>query len=791
MWLDDGPTPILYISLMLFMNAKIAKKFRFASHQKSGFQGRGIICKFALQMKRIVYSIIVMSCVGIGEAHAAGAIADTVSLHEVEVVAIKTHGPELPEAVSATVVGREEAERLNIQALKGLSDLVPNFFVPDYGSRITSSIYVRGLGARMDQAAVGLTVDNVPFLNKDAYDVDVPDIVRLEMLRGPQSTLFGRNTMCGLINITTLSPLSWQGVRLQAEYGSADSYRASASAYWKCPGGLGLSLTAQASGTDGFYDNKFNGEKVGRERQYAARFKTDWIPHSSLRISNALFVSNLNQSGYPYRYATTGEIDYNDTCFYRRFLLADGLTAVYNINDNVSLSSITSFQLLHDNMTLDQDFLPLDYFTLTQRKREYGLTQDFVVKNRQKRAFNWIGGLFGFYRHTDMHAPVTFGDVGIRSLIEDHRNASNPTYPISWDARSFTLGSDFSIPTYGLAGYGQIDCDIAASLTVTAGLRLDYEHSMLRYRSMCNTGYTVFHDGVPFGHVPVDIDQRGSLSRHFLELLPKLSVTYTPSDMITVYAVWTKGYKAGGFNTQMFSDVLQQKLMNIMGIGSAYDVDKIVGYKPEKSWNYEAGAHLDFLNGRLQADLSAFFIDCKDQQLTMFPDGTTTGRIMTNAGSTSSFGGELSIIARPAAAVGIRIAYGYTNARFRKFFNGKADYSGMVIPYAPAHTLFLQGNYSMACGRDISLCLEAHASGAGKIYWNESNTLSQPFYVQLGASVSASWRDLQIQLWGENLTDTRFDTFYFMSMKNEFLQKGKPIRCGVTLRYNFIFPASL
>ena len=78
--------------------------------------------------------------------------------------------------------------------------------------------------------------------------------------------------------------------------------------------------------------------------------------------------------------------------------------------------------------------------------------------------------------------------------------------------------------------------------------------------------------------------------------------------------------------------------MGIMGIGASYDIDRMVSYKPEYSWNFEIGSHLGFFKGRLVVDVSVFYIDCRDQQLTMFPDGTTTGRMMTNAGKTRSFG---------------------------------------------------------------------------------------------------------------------------------------------------------
>ena len=137
--------------------------------------------------------------------------------------------------------------------------------MPDYGSRMTSSIYVRGLGARIDQPVVGLTVDNIPYLNKDNYDFDITDIESIEVLRGAQSILNGRNTMGGQINIRTLSPMRAKGLRASAEYGTANTVKASASYYGKLSETLGMSLSGQYKHSDGYYRNAYNGSKTGRE----------------------------------------------------------------------------------------------------------------------------------------------------------------------------------------------------------------------------------------------------------------------------------------------------------------------------------------------------------------------------------------------------------------------------------------------------------------------------------------------------------------------------------------------
>lgn len=719
--------------------------------------------------------------------------ADTVTLGELTVTALK-QGSLFESPSASSRIGAPEVERLDAFSMKGISDVVPNFFVPDYGSRKTSSIYVRGIGARIDQAAVGLNVDNVPFFNKDAYDFDLVDIADVEMLRGPQSTLYGRNTMAGLINITTLSPLRYQGVRALAEYGSGDTWRLSGSVYTKPAAGFGLSASVFYTRSAGFFLNQYNGKRTDKENQLSFRIKAEWEPSDSFYILNTFAAGRLRQGGYPYQYIPTGQISYNDACFYRRNSLNDGLTVRYT-HERFTLVSMTSLQYLDDHMTLDQDFLPEPYFTLTQKRRELVWTQDFVAKSRSAGAYSWLTGVFGFYRNMHMQAPVNFLDSGIRQLIEQHRNNANPNYPIAWDSRNLLLDSHFSNPGFGVALYHQSKLEMGEKWQLTAGLRLDFERNGLRYRSLCNSGYTIFHgteangEPKPFRHIPVEIDQTGHLHSHFLELLPKLAVLYRLPESIgrsNIYASVSKGYKAGGFNTQMFSDVLQQRLMGVMGIGASYDVEKILSYKPEKSWNYEVGAHYESFDGRWIAELSAFYIDCRDQQLTMFPDGTTTGRIMTNAGKTRSFGAEISITASPWTPLTLQASYGYTNATFRRFFNGMNDFSGKRVPYAPSNTLFVGVSYLWLKPfmKARSLELTADMTGTGSICWNESNTQSQNFYALAGANLSLAFEHFSLALWVKNIFDTRYDTFYFVSMGNEFLQRGKPRTMGVTLRMN-------
>ncbi len=153
----------------------------------------------------------------------------------------------------------------------------------------------------------------------------------------------------------------------------------------------------------------------------------------------------------------------------------------------------------------------------------------------------------------------------------------------------------------------------------------------------------------------------------------------------------------------------------------------MVKYRPEISWNYELGGHFSVDRNRVYSTFALFLIECRDQQLTMFPDGTTTGRIMANAGRTRSLGGEFTLNYRPTDRWHFNLAYGYTRATFRRFSDGINDFRGKRVPYAPSNTLFTAATYRqpLTLGWLDAVSLTADMRGTGSIYWDEAN-LSAP-----------------------------------------------------------------
>ena len=295
---------------------------------------------------------------------------------------------------------------------------------------MTSSIYVRGLGARIDQPVMGMNVDNVPLLNKNNYDFDLADVERIEILRGPQSTLYGRNTMGGVVNVYTRSPLAAQGTRLGVEYGSGNTLRLRASTHHALRESHGLGAALWYGRSDGFFTNEATGRRCDREESGGARIKYQYRGERGLRIENTASVSLLAQGGYPYASALTGSIAYDDPCSYDRLFVSDGLTVRYD-GAACFVASVTSYQYTHDDMHLDQDFLPLPYFTLRQDTRQHAVTQEVVVRSRAAEGdgYGWLCGLFGFYSRSEMQAPVLFPNTCFRGSNPRWRSTAASARP--------------------------------------------------------------------------------------------------------------------------------------------------------------------------------------------------------------------------------------------------------------------------------------------------------------------------------------------------------------------------
>lgn len=757
-------------------------------------------------MKKILTLIFALMAVSV--AMAAVEPADTtrhIVVDDISIIAAapKQHFGLSKEPISSSVVNLEYLSREVVRSVKDLSAMMPNFYQPDYGSRMTSSIYVRGFGARIDQPVMGMMVDGVSYLNKNNYDFELADVARVELLRGPQSTLYGRNTMGGQMNIYTLSPLHYEGVRGELEYGSSNSFRSKLNFYDKVGDRFAYSVGAYANRTDGFIENAFDGSKADWGENGGARLRVIWQMGRGWSLDNVASLGYNNEGGYAYalydeQTQSVGQVNYNDPATYMRYNFSDGLIISHS-GDKYKFTATTSYQFMHDRMRLDQDFTPQSIFTLKQEQREHAFTEDIVLRtNDYSRRWQWVTGAYGFFKTIDMNAPVNLLEDGMKSLLLGNMPA-NMQAMLTFDREQLNIDSNFTLPTYSLALYHESSLSAGERWRFTAGLRLDYEASKMSYDNYAELGYRMDMSSMRPGMVvegKVPVPFKGEEKLDYLELLPKFAVNFT-TGVGDLYVTATRGYKAGGFNTQIFSDILQNKLKNALmadAMGrpsqsepSPYDAASVTTYKPEYSWNYELGGHLRFAEGRVNVDFAAFWIECRDQQLTVFPEGQTTGRMMSNAGKSRSRGVELSAMWDVTDNLMLSANYGYTQAKFEEFNDGVTDYSGNYLPYAPQNTSSVAVSYRIPLNCKVldDITLNASWQGAGKIYWNEANTLQQNFYSLLNASVELRKSDYRLSLWGKNLANADYYTFYFKSMGNSFMNVGKPCRWGATLSFAF------
>ena len=759
-----------------------------------------------------------------------------IDIEEVIVIATPKENNRLrQQPLSATSFSQGDMRNNSVTSVKSLSGLVPNLFIPDYGSKLTTSVYVRGIGSRINTPAVGLYVDNIPFIDKSAFDFNYSDIERIDVLRGPQGTLYGRNTMGGLIRVFTKSPFSYQGTDISLGAATYNNYKASVNHYHRISDKFAFSAGAFYEHEGGFFENVArNNEKIDKGDEVGGRMRAIWLPKDNLKLDFTVNYEYSNQGGYPYQLTSLSETDiyyqdlkgdlgkvaYNNECGYMRHLLNGGLNLEHQA-DNFILSSVTGFQYLKDEMNLDQDFTRKNVYTMSQRQNSKTISEEIVLKSKPGRRWQWTTGVSGFYQWLDTEGPVTFHEDGISSLMENNVNGIfkkiKEEYPMMPDMslditdENILIGGNFKSPMLSTGIYHQstINDIIFEGLSFTAGLRMEYERYWLNYNSNTNINFDfkIAVMPMPFKGLNSSPKVNGNISHDYIQLLPKFALQYDFNKSNNIYASVSKGYRSGGYNIQMFSEIVQGEMINGMiavldekshGMVSQMGGDKIphyefniqetTMYKPEYSWNYEIGSHMTMFDGRLQADVAAFYMDTHDQQISRFA-ASGLGRITVNAGKSRSIGGELALKAQITDAFSLNGNYGYTHATFTDYVvSDEVNYNGNYVPFVPQHTFNIGGQYifRMKSGAWLdNIMLNANYKGAGRVYWTEQNNAYQNLYGTLNGRISLNKGNGQIGIWINNALNTKYQAFYFESMNRGFAQMGRPMQIGVDLRCRF------
>ncbi len=658
-----------------------------------------------------------------------------VPLDEIVVTDFKQNKRNLTSTAVSTI-NVQQLHNQQIVNLKELTAVMPNFYMPDYGSYANTPVYIRGIGTKSKGSAVGFYVDGVPHFESSAFNIDLSDIAAVNVFRGPQGTLYGRNTIAGIINVYTHNPLDYQRTRIKVGYGRYNDFIAQASNYAKISEKFGISTAASYHHNDGMFTNHFLNEKADKLNEGEGRIGLYWRPTTNwlLHLNSTLTYSE--QNGYLYApYDIVKDellpISYNRNSTYRRLISSTGLNAQYE-NNHISFNSQTSYQFIKSHQGLDQDFTPQDVYFVDNSYHQNMLSQELTLKSNDKGRYQWIIGLFGMLLHSNQFAET------------------------SYFTRDFSTPTTYKNPTAGYAIYHQSSYNIWRGMSATVGLRFDYEHAKTTY----NQDKTTLSTGVTT-HAKDFVS-----SASFRQFTPKFTLQYLTNKDNLYYISITRGYKPGGFNTIFKTDAERT-------------------YDPEYSWNYEVGTRLKFLNGRLTAEADLFYIDWRHMQTTYTVPGV--GNVIANAGHTDSKGFELSLAYHPIKSLQLNLNYGYTHARYLEYKkSAREDFSGNRLPMVPNHTLSLNGTYTiMPAGWFDKIIFNTGLTGLGRIYWADDNIVRQNFYATLNAKVSLTKGIFTWEVWGKNLTATDYMAYGFKASQGNYAQRGKPLTFGTAVSVFF------
>ena len=658
-----------------------------------------------------------------------------VPLDEIVVTDFKQNKRNLTSTAVSTI-NVQQLHNQQIVNLKELTAVMPNFYMPDYGSYANTPVYIRGIGTKSKGSAVGFYVDGVPHFESSAFNIDLSDIAAVNVFRGPQGTLYGRNTIAGIINVYTHNPLDYQRTRIKVGYGRYNDFIAQASNYAKISEKFGISTSASYHHNDGMFTNHFLNEKADKLNEGEGRIGFYWRPTTNwlLHLNSTLTYSE--QNGYPYApYDIVKDellpISYNRNSTYRRLISSTGFNAQYE-NNHISFNSQTSYQFIKSHQGLDQDFTPQDVYFVDNSYHQNMLSQELTLKSNDKGRYQWIIGLFGMLLHSNQFAET------------------------SYFTRDFSTPTTYKNPTAGYAIYHQSSYNIWRGMSATVGLRFDYEHAKTTY----NQDKTTLSTGVTT-HTKDFVS-----SASFRQFTPKFTLQYLTNKDNLYYISITRGYKPGGFNTIFKTDAERT-------------------YDPEYSWNYEVGTRLKFLNGRLTAEADLFYIDWRHMQTTYTVPGV--GNVIANAGHTDSKGFELSLAYHPIKSLQLNLNYGYTHARYLEYKkSAREDFSGNRLPMVPNHTLSLNGTYTiMPAGWFDKIIFNTGLTGLGRIYWADDNIVRQNFYATLNAKVSLTKGIFTWEVWGKNLTATDYMAYGFKASQGNYAQRGKPLTFGTAVSVSF------
>lgn len=723
-------------------------------------------------------------CIGLVSALASSGVAHSEDkLEEVLVTAAKRTLALEDLAGSANVIGAEAIRPGGIQEVRDMVVNIPNLSIGDqFGF---ARVFMRGIGMTSidigGEGAVSFLQDGAIIPRPAAQLMGMFDLAQVEVLRGPQGTLYGRGATAGAINMVTEKPKN--------ELGGYAGLTAGNYGLWNFEGALdvpmgealSMRLATKLEQRDGYGENKFSGEDVDdRDAQaYRATFRYDAGGSWDATLSAQYYEEDDQNYAFHYFGPSQGttldvplavpilggqtvqmvggdfyDINSDQEAINERDGTIVNLLLNFELNDASSIKSITSFQNLDRFLRDDLDSTDANLFGQNNYTEESdSFSQEFIL-NYQADNYNVVAGLM--YFEEELYGKVFVPLTNICALLAPELCGTEVGDVIN--SGKYLQDGDVDITAYG--AYAELTYDLSERWSVIAGLRYNYEERD-------GKGNFIFE--------AAGLDVATDAKDDWDDITPRLTIQYSPSENTMLYATYNEAFKSGVINTGSTSPPLD----------------------PETVEAFEVGLRGSSEDGALVYSLAAFYYDYQDLQISFVNEESVVQTV--NAAEAKNYGAELELTANLGGGWTIDFYGTYLSAEYEEFINGDyangfalADLSGNTLPNAPEYTAKLGVTWETVLGNGT---LRIHGEGyySDEVYFTEWNRddAYQDSYELFNAHVDYEFADgaWLVSVWGRNITDEEvFSNNIITAPLYDSLRVGSvlpPGTYGATVRYSF------
>ena len=671
-------------------------------------------------MRRALFVVCVSVFTPVSQLLAQGQVARIV-LPPVVVTAQKEPADAQTLPVSVTAVSRDTLVNAGVTVLREAAIYAPNVHFSDFTARKLSNTRFRGIGSSPANPAITTYVDGVPQLHANTSSMDLLDVERVEFVRGPQSALYGRNALAGVINVVSAMPSLTDWTRTVVfPLGNFDSrdLRASVSGPLSA-GRLGFSGTLAYTQRDGFTRNVLTGRDVDERAAFLGKGQVLWTPSPVWEMRLVVSGEHARDGDYalndlralranPFEVSRDFE-GHTDRDVLATTLLARRIGEAFNLT---STTGVVRWKTV-DETDLDYTFMPLltrsnteDSVQITQEVR-IASTDASRVQISEHATLRWQAGALLFTQNYSQDAINNIGPFLLSPLLPFRVAQHAPA----------------ALDDLGLGIYGQATTTFDDIIDIVVGARLDHERKSASLGS--------------FYLPPIAPSQDVDAEETFSNVSPQVAIAYRLQPDRMVYGAIARGFKAGGFN--------------------AASPPGFQAYGEEQTWNLESGVKTAWLGGSVTANAALFRIDWDDLQLNLPNPLVPAQFYIANVGGAVSTGAELEINARLRDGVDVFSAIGFTSAEFSQgSVSSGVSVGGKEIPNTPDYTATLGAQLSRALQADRTVYGRAEMTLYGAFQYDDLNRAGQEAYslTNLRAGIRAG--SLFGEAWVRNMFDTRY-----------------------------------